>query len=245
MFLARNFGLAPPAKTVAATPALADRDWFPSAGVLVSRADGGAFAVALKPRNPVTAHAHGDAGSYCLAAGGRIVAGDPGGEVYTARTFSSRRFESKMLNSYGHPVPLVDGQLQVIGNFEKSEILSTDFTPARDELVVDLTKAYPQAKRLVSLVRTFAFDRAARTFTVKDVVRFSAPAAFEDPLVTTVPELLDGCYDVRATGGAWTLAKESIDNPGCPSPRRLAVRFTEPVLSAEVVFVIRPPASAP
>jgi hypothetical protein len=47
--------------------------------------------------------------------GDRKLICDPGGEVYTARTFSGQRYESKVLSSFDHAVPVVDRKLQRTG----------------------------------------------------------------------------------------------------------------------------------
>lgn len=50
--------------------------------------------------------------------------------------------------------------------------------------------------------------------------------------------------EVRAAvdGGAWSIEEESIENPGRPSPKRLAYTFAEPILTGRIRFVIRPAA---
>jgi hypothetical protein len=47
--------------------------------------------------------------------GDRPVLLEPGVETYTARTFSRRRYESQLLSSFGHPVPVVAVKLQRTG----------------------------------------------------------------------------------------------------------------------------------
>ena len=109
--------------------------------------------------------------------------GDPGKEVYTARTFSDRRYESKMINSYGHPVPVVDGALQREGGAFKAKVLRTEFSDERDTIEYDLTKAYKTAN-LKSLIRKVVFDRKKNTVEVEDDVEFVKPSSFEVPIVT-------------------------------------------------------------
>ena len=81
------------------------RSWFPDSGVLICRPGAGAkvpFAVAIKGGNNGVNHGHSDVGSFSVVSGKTMVICDPGGEVYTARTFSAHRFDSKVLNSFGH-----------------------------------------------------------------------------------------------------------------------------------------------
>jgi len=81
-------------------------------------------------------------GSFVVALGRSTPLVDPGAEVYTARTFSGRRYESKLLNSFGHPVPRIAGQLQRTGRKAAAGVLRTDWTDAADTLVLDLRSAY-------------------------------------------------------------------------------------------------------
>jgi len=47
-------------------------------------------------------------------------------DVYPARTFSSRRYESDVLNSFGHPAPLVNGKLQKTGRQASGRLIDGD-----------------------------------------------------------------------------------------------------------------------
>ena len=47
-------------------------------------------------------HNHNDVGSFIVALGHSTPLVDPGAEVYTGRTFSRRRYDSNVLNSFGH-----------------------------------------------------------------------------------------------------------------------------------------------
>ena len=182
-----------------------------------------------------------------------LIAGDPGGETYTRRTFSPRRYESKVLNSYGHPVPVVAGQLQKEGEKYAAKIVSTSFSDDRDEVVIDISAAYHE--KPAKLTRTVVFERgAAPRVSIRDDVAFDAPAAFESPFVTCakVERSADGRslvvtggkgkdsrrirVDVEASGGDWEWVEDTIENPDHPSAHRLAVRFKQPVAKASVAF---------
>lgn len=236
-FLLLAFDETMTAKPVNAPEGLPIRSWFPHAGMLISRCPKAGFSVAMKPLNEGWSHAHADAGSYVVQIDGEIVSGDPGGIRYMAATFDHRRWSFKVLNSYGHPVPLVNGALQNHTGEMKGKVLDTSFTDERDTLVVDLKSAYRDATNLVSIVRTFVFDRVNQTFTVKDDVKFSKPSSLEVPYVSVAPDKLKGHVTVDARGGKWEKAFEKIPNPGRQDVFRYAVRFTEPVREATVTFV--------
>ncbi len=225
--------------------------WFPDGQVLISRSLDGGFAAAMKGGHNDELHNHNDLGSFVLLADGRIVCGDPGGEVYTRKTFSKLRYVDSVLNSYAHPVPCPNGILQKDGRKFAAKILGTSFTDAADTLELDLSAAYPDPK-LKSLVRVFVFDRAQSMFTVEDRVEFTEPSTFESPLVTLSRVLFD--YDnarfdldtgkrrvsgaVETDGGDWRWKTELLKNPTKNSPTRMAVEFTKPVVSARVKYTL-------
>ena len=76
---------------------------FTDAQVYISRPGYGkdGISLALKGGNNAEFHNHNDVGTYTVALDGEILAGDVGGETYTARTFSARRYEGDVLNKIG------------------------------------------------------------------------------------------------------------------------------------------------
>jgi hypothetical protein len=238
------------------------RGWFPDAGILVCRPPQGVagnFGVALKGGHNAEHHNHNDLGSYSVVAGGRPVLLDPGSEVYTARTFSGKRYESKVLNSYGHPVPVVAGRLQRAGRAATARVLETRFTPEDDTLVLDLASAY-QVAGLRRMERAFRYERAgAGELAVTDTVAFASPASFETALVTAGEcveqksgELLirDGPSAVRVridTGGLpFTVRNERLDEDVRmrARPLRIGIALNEPVAEAAIRVSIVPVSAA-
>ena len=215
------------------------RSEFPAGQVWLMRC-GEELSVAVKGGHNGELHNHNDVGSYYLVSHGRLLSGDPGGEVYTARTFGPRRYESKVINSYAHPVPVVGGSLQSTGAKFAAKVLATDFSDSRDTVVLDISGAY-EVKSLKTLVRTFSFDRKAKTFTVSDRVEFSQPTDFEEAYTTFEGGKFGKAHvDVAVTAGGETVhAVEHIDNPGRISPDRHSVRFASPVDKAEISLTFR------
>ena len=87
--------------------------WLPKAQLLIGRAPAMAF-FAAGGHNGVS-HNHNDLGVFGVAVGGVSVLADLGGESYSARTFSSKRYDSPLLNSWGHAVPRPAETLQAAG----------------------------------------------------------------------------------------------------------------------------------
>lgn len=250
----RAFGQEPPPAEGEAV-GLPLRTWFPDAQVLITRSRPDAeipFGAAIKGGHNAEHHNHNDVGSYAIVLDGVEMTGDPGGEIYTRRTFSRERYVSKMLNSYGHPVPVVAGQLQPSGRRAAAEVLATEFSSLRDSISLDLTQAY-DVPALTSLRRHFTHDRHLRAMELIDEVVFETPQTFSVPIVTYRKVFRRNAgtlylYDtqrclrvqIAVEGGTWTLEEEEIENPGRPSPKRLAVSLELPVASARVRFLFEP-----
>ncbi len=249
----------PAAAPEAGPPAL--RDNFTDAGILVCRpapGSGCALGLAVKGgHNAANPHTHDqlDVGSYTVALGRATPILDPGAEVYTARTFSNNRFDSNILNSFGHPVPRVAGRLQEMGSQAVAKVVKTEFTDAADTLVLDLSAAY-KVEGLKRLERTFVFSRlGAGKITVSDAVAFDSPQEFETALITfgegkrLGPNQLQvgderGRVNVEiATGGSeFKIVPEVIHENvhGGYTPTRIGIRLAKPVAAATITLTITP-----
>ena len=244
--------------------ALVDRYWpdlpktldpvseFPDGQVWLFR-DAGGLSVACKGGHNGELHNHNDVGSYYVMCGESFAGGDAGGEEYTARTFSKNRYDSPILSSYAHPVPLVGGMQQGTGSVFRAQVVAKELDGDVQTVTLDLTAVY-EVPTLKSLRRTFVYDRAAKTFTVTDKVAFTEPTAFESPYNTfLVAENPSGGAvnngkvkiawgvrpEVSAKGGAYELVEEAVANPNRIAPHRVAVRFKSPVKEAEVCVTYR------
>ena len=236
-------------------PALAPelRTWFENSALLVCRPGPATSrqlsATLLGGHNGVN-HNHNDLGSFTVVLDGRTLILDPGAEVYSFRTFSEKRYDSQLLNSYGHPVPRVAGKLQEAGPEWRARVISKEFTADTDRMVLDLRTAY-NVPSLRKLEREFIYDRrGAGSVTVIDRVEFSTPAAYESALITTGQvartgsklTLTDGpatlAVEVTLEDGTLEIGTDTINQP--PHPTRLALRCAGEVKSATLRTVIRP-----
>ncbi len=255
MGFANSASARPPAAKAADRPL---RDWFADAEILVCRPAPGsrhALGVAVKGGRNAGNHCHNDVGSYVVALGQSVPLVDPGSEVYTARTFSARRFDSKVLNSFGHSVPRVAGKLQESGAKAAAREIQTEFTPASDAYRMDIRSAYA-VPELTKLVRSFVFSRQGEgSLQVTDEVRFAAPQSFGTALITFSPwkELSAGKLrigqapdavevTIATDGPSFRLVPEEIHENlhGNRVPIRLGIELVEPVSTAKVTVTIRP-----
>jgi len=236
------------------------RSWFGEAGVLTCRPRAGSdcrMGVSMKGGHNRENHNHNDVGSYVVVMGTDMVLLDPGAEVYTGRTFSKDRYESNVLNSFGHPAPMVAGQLQRTGSDARAEVLKTEFGDETDTLALDLRSAY-DVPELVTLERAFSYSRAGTgSFSVEDRVAFSAPQKFGTALITAGEweQIADDALvirgkrdavhvDITVEGGTFEIVDEVIDEEvRMPvKPTRIGINLILPVAQARIGLKITPEA---
>ena len=208
------------------------RAWYPENGILVDRpATGGDFAVTIKAGGNGN-HSHNDVGSYSIAIKSTQVVGDPGGPgFYIADTFSPKRYTYRLLNSFGHPVPEIDGKLQLEATTVHPTVVSTDFTPAQDTIAMDITPAYDDAN-VKKVLRTMRYSReSGGSVELVDDFNVTGPAEIVEPFPThgTMKQIdaktIQIDYEdahvqivIDAPGGI-TLSQEKVDDMGNPFTR--------------------------
>ncbi|MDR0520866.1 MAG: heparinase II/III-family protein [Planctomycetaceae bacterium] len=172
------------------TPPLSDfRSEFTDAGILICRHPSGgerALHFVCKAGHNAELHNHNDIGSFTVMYAGTLPVLDPGGEVYTRRTFSDKRYDSNLLNSFGHPVPVINGQRQKTGKQFSGKIVTKTFTDEKDVCTIDYAAAYG-LQEIRKLERTFTFMRPAdapNSLTVEDNILLEPAGTFETALLT-------------------------------------------------------------
>jgi len=171
-----------------------DRSYFNISKVLVMRAGDEQATAKLEVTIKILGnggHSHNDIGSYDVNMGGTLMVGDPGGPMYyEARTFDNRRYLSPLMNSYGHPVPFVNGKQQLVATdvvtFKNPpKVLSTKFTHLQDNFKADLTPAY-NISTLRSITRELLYSREGNGFiTLTDSADFTVITPWESVITTT------------------------------------------------------------
>lgn len=229
------------------------RNWFEDSSLLIARPGPQTTrrisATLLGGHNGVN-HNHNDLGTFTILLDGRALIVDPGMETYSFRTFSAQRYDSQLLNSYGHPVPRVAGQLQEAGLEWRTSVVETEFTDDTDRVVFDLRRAY-DVPTLRLLEREFIYDRrGAGRVTVIDRVEFSEPEEFESALISFGTAEVEGNRvtfvdgpvtlhaDITIDGADLEFGHDTINQP--PHPVRVALRCAKPVLAATVTATFRP-----
>ncbi|MDR1498460.1 MAG: heparinase II/III-family protein [Puniceicoccales bacterium] len=253
------------------TPLASLRTEFPDAGVFIFRPKPGEtkqLAVASKGGHNAEHHNHNDVGSFTVMYAKTTPVLDPGGEVYTRRTFGNNRYDSDLLNSFGHPVPVINGHLQRTGRKAKGEVIAKKFTDEKDSYTINYASAYG-LKEIKKLERTFEFTRAEQgkpnSLTVTDEIELQPTGTVETALLTYEPwetqksssgenEILLRIGEenkairvaVKATDGKKSLPLKletsEITEVSLTrkDPVRFAFKITAPVANAKIVMKITP-----
>ena len=130
-------------------------------------------------------HNHNDIGSFIVHKRGKLLLVDPGGPVYSRKTFGPNRYDILFCNSLGHSVPVIDGKLQQTGReFYGTLAVENLNGDEPKKAVIDMTNAYPKGT-VKRLLRTFVLDGKANALTLEDVFQFSrAPRSLEESFIT-------------------------------------------------------------
>jgi len=208
------------------------RAWYPESGILVDRpAPGGNFAVTIKAGGNGN-HSHNDVGAFSIGIKSTQIVGDPGGpSFYIADTFNTKRYTYRLLNSFGHPVPQIDGTLQLEATTVHPTVISTKFTPVQDTIVMDITAAYNDPN-LKKLLRTMKYSRGANaSVEITDDFDIAGPADIVESLPThgtckqIDPKTLQFDFEdahliVTLEGpAAFTISQDKINDMGNPFTR--------------------------
>jgi hypothetical protein len=239
---------------------LPERDEFTAGGLLISRAYDPdkkriVWAAAMKAGHNDEAHNHNDLGTFVIATRQGTPVADVGQEVYTARTFGPKRYDSRVLGSYGHSVPLIDGKPQSPGRDCAARIVSKQFNGDFDEYVLDLSRAYPETK-LSSLIRSFRFYRRPEPkLEVVDDFSLRSPATLGEGIMTldSVEPAGPGEYLLGfdrtgvliiadTSSNTWVRKVETLEEnlPNRQKAVRLGLSLEKPVTSAKVRLVFVP-----
>jgi hypothetical protein len=120
-------------------------------------------------------HNHNDVGNFLVYAGGKPAVIDVGVETYSAKTFSSKRYEIWTMQSAYHNCPTVDGVMQAAGREFEARDVKYRADDAAAELSLEIAAAYPKEANLESWRRTLRLDRVANRIEIVD--RYSARKA--------------------------------------------------------------------
>jgi hypothetical protein len=116
---------------------------------------------------------------------GKLLLTDPGGPVYSRKTFGPKRYDILFCNSLGHSVPVINGKLQQPGGQYLGTLSVENLNGDGLKIAeINMTDAYPKGT-VKQLVRRFVFDPKTNAFTLEDRYVFSRePRSIVEGFVT-------------------------------------------------------------
>lgn len=144
--------------------------WFSDLEVMIARSYAGSakgLYLAAKGGHNAESHNHNDVGNFIVYADGYPALIDVGVETYTAKTFSSQRYEIWTMQSAYHNLPTVNGVMQQQGAEHRAADVNYQADSTRAVLELDISKAYPAEAMLKSWDRSITLNRT-RSVVIRD-----------------------------------------------------------------------------
>lgn len=142
------------------------------------------FYVAAQGGHNNESHNHNDVGNFILFLDGEPVLIDIGVETYTAKTFSSRRYEIWTMQSAWHNCPTINGVMQGAGRRFEATAVSASGDDNKATFRLNLERAYPAEAGVRAWTRTLSLDRARDAVTLEESWSLARPALLEISFIT-------------------------------------------------------------
>ncbi len=186
--------------------------WLPDVQIVMTREKHESregFYLAAKGGHNNESHNHNDVGSFMVYHNGWPVLVDAGVGIYTAKTFSNKRYDIWTMQSAYHNLPAINGVLQQAGADFKSDHVVFKTVNDRTRFQLNLAPAYPEAARVDYWFRriTLLRDQHIELYEQYTLDEFVAPTtlSFMTPrdvkkeksrLVLRAPRKMQGAEDV-------------------------------------------------
>jgi hypothetical protein len=144
--------------------------WLPETEVGGARDKEGSFTgffFGAKGGFNAESHNHNDVGSCVMYFDGKPCLIDLGREGYTARTFSSSRYEIWTMQSGYHNLPVINGIDQMQGANFKARNSTFNANSKTVIFSTDIAGAYPKEAQVKSWIRSYSLIRG-KSFTISD-----------------------------------------------------------------------------
>jgi hypothetical protein len=187
------FNAARISKAPARQPFVLDA-WMPGIQVMTARSKAGSpdgLYLAAQGGHNAESHNHNDVGNFIVFANGKPALIDVGVETYTAKTFSSKRYEIWTMQSGWHNLPTVNGVMQSAGRAFAARDVKHTATPDATEFTLDIAAAWPPAAGIEKWQRTLRLDRAKNEILVRDAYSLVSKDSLEFTLMTPCNVIVD------------------------------------------------------
>ena len=203
--------------------------WLPDTGVMAARSEGGSATglyLAAQGGHNAESHNHNDVGNFIVFVDGQPALIDVGVPVYSAKTFSARRYEIWTMQSAYHNCPTINGVQQAAGRRYAARDVSRRADDAVAELSMDIAAAYPAEAKVKSWRRTHRLNRrGAPSVEVLD------DYALDGPGKQITLSLMTPCEVTVAAPGRLTLFGGGGGGDAAP---RAAIEFDPAKLTPQI-----------
>ena len=176
--------------------------WLPGIQVMAARVQAGSdrgLYLAAQGGHNAESHNHNDVGNFLIYSNGLPAIIDVGVETYTAKTFSSRRYEIWTMQSAYHNLPTVNGVMQQAGREFQAAAVEYQGSEASARFQLDISHAYPKEAGIRSWNRTLRLDRTKNEIECADEYRI-------EPAPKEITLTLMTCCAVTPSPGVLSLA---------------------------------------
>jgi len=178
--------------------------WLPGIQVAAARQRAGTsdgFYFATLGGHNAESHNHNDVGNYVVYLNGEPVLVDVGVETYTAKTFSSKRYEIWTMQSAFHNLPTINGTMQAGGRQYEARDAAFQADDAFAEFQSEIAAAYPKDAGVEKWLRSVRLNRSAGNVAITDRYTLRAAAGkVEMSLMTPCTVRSDEAHAVILTG---------------------------------------------
>ena len=174
------------ASAQASAPLLRDV-WLPGIQVMAARVQSGSPAglyLAAQGGHNAESHNHNDVGNFIVYADGKPAIIDIGVEQYTAKTFSSHRYDIWTMQSAYHSLPTIGGVMQAAGHQYAASAVAYSANDEAAEFKLDIAKAYPAQAGVQAWARTLRLARRRNMVQLTDQYKLAKPSSIELSLMT-------------------------------------------------------------
>lgn len=141
--------------------------WVSDIQVMTARTSKGLYLATHGGHN-AESHNHNDVGDFIVYANGQPMIVDAGRGNYTARTFSSKRYELWFTRSEYHNLPIINGFGQSAGREFEARSVVANINDQQAILKMDLAAAYPKEAGMQQWERSVQLDRNKNQILLSD-----------------------------------------------------------------------------
>ena len=158
--------------------------WIGDVQILTARTEKGLFLATHGGHN-AESHNHNDVGDFIIYVKGEPMIIDAGRGNYTARTFSSKRYELWFTQSQYHNLPIINGIGQLAGREFEAKSVKSLINEKESSLTMDIAGAYPEAAGIERWNRTVRLNRSKETVEINEDYQFKAnPVSLQEVFMT-------------------------------------------------------------